>query len=97
MLVAGVVILFLVYWFFFRKKKTESSYDAALPLIGGNESGYRTRSTALSGPVTRKTLLGSGVPAERTKWREGNQCCYYNNAGEIHCDYVGNKPCMSSL
>jgi LPXTG-motif cell wall-anchored protein len=41
MLVAGVVILFLVYWFLFRKKKnTTSSYNPAIPLIGGNESGY---------------------------------------------------------
>lgn len=80
MLVAGVVILFLVYWFFFRKKKTESSYNAALPLIGGNESGYDSNLliygsgmgapsesgyTALAGPVTRKTLLGGGTPVER--------------------------------
>jgi LPXTG-motif cell wall-anchored protein len=41
MLVAGVVVLFLVYWFLFRKKKnTTSSYNPAIPLIGGNESGY---------------------------------------------------------
>ena len=88
-----VIALIAVWYFFLRKKKTnESSYDSNLLIygsgmgapsesgysaadIGGYESGYR--STALSGPVTRKTLLGSGTPTDFKYYKSKSGSCFH--------------------